>query len=168
MEWKEALPLLQENHSGVATSVTPKGRAQATVVSTAVLDGKVGFASRSHAVKIKHIKRTGRAAVTVIKLDNRRYVTVEGPASVEMWQDTPGHLKRLKDFYSAMGRASDKTPSARPIAPQATTRLTLDYHQRIDRLYCIALLNPFSRPTEFEPGRFLSIACRPRSLWRRP
>lgn len=105
MEWKEALPLLQDNHTGIAISVTPKGRAQATVVSTAVLDGKVGFASRSGAVKIKHIKRTGRAAVTVVKLDNRRYVTVEGPASVEMWQDTPGHIKRLKDFYSAMGRA---------------------------------------------------------------
>jgi hypothetical protein len=31
MEWKEALPLLQENHTAVAISVTPKGRAQATV-----------------------------------------------------------------------------------------------------------------------------------------
>jgi hypothetical protein len=28
MEWKEALPLLQENHTGVAISVTPNGRAQ--------------------------------------------------------------------------------------------------------------------------------------------
>jgi hypothetical protein len=33
MEWKEALPLLRENHTGVAISVTPKGRAQSTVVS---------------------------------------------------------------------------------------------------------------------------------------
>ena len=39
MEWEKALPLLQENHSAVAISVTPKGRAQATVVSTALLDG---------------------------------------------------------------------------------------------------------------------------------
>jgi hypothetical protein len=90
MEWKEALPLLQENHAGVAISVTPKGRAQSTVVSTALLDGKLGFASRPH---------------TVIKLDTRRYVTVEGPASIEPWQDTPAHIKRLKDLYSAMGRA---------------------------------------------------------------
>ena len=105
MEWKEALPLLQENHTGVAISVTPKGHAQSTIVSTAVLDGKVGFASRQRTVKLKNIKRTGRAAVTVIKLDNRRYVTVEGPASIEPWQDTPAHIKRLKDLYSAMGRA---------------------------------------------------------------
>jgi PPOX class probable F420-dependent enzyme len=105
MEWKEALPLLQQNHTGVAISVTPKGRAHATVVSTAVLDGKVGFASRGYTVKVKNIQRTGRATVTVIKLDTRRYVTVEGPTSIEPWQDTPAHIKRLKDLYTAMGRA---------------------------------------------------------------
>jgi PPOX class probable F420-dependent enzyme len=105
MEWKEALPLLQQNHTGVAISVAPKGRAHATVVSTAVLDGKVGFASRGYTVKVKNIQRTGRATVTVIKLDTRRYVTVEGPASIEPWQDTPAHIKRLKDLYTAMGRA---------------------------------------------------------------
>jgi PPOX class probable F420-dependent enzyme len=105
MEWKEALPLLQQNHTGVAISVTPKGRAQSTIVSTALLDGKLGFASRPHTVKLKNIQRTGRATVTVIKLDTRRYVTVEGPASIEPWQDTPAHIKRLKDLYVAMGRA---------------------------------------------------------------
>lgn len=109
MEWKEALPLLQDNHTGVAVSITPKGRAQATVVSTAVLDGKVGFASRGWTVKVKNIQRTGRATLTVIKLDNRRYVTVEGPVSIEPWQDTPVHIKRLKDLYASMGRAPKGT-----------------------------------------------------------
>jgi hypothetical protein len=69
-----------------------------------VLDGKVGFSSRSRTVKLKNIQRTGRATVTVIKLDTRRYVTVEGPASIEPWQNTPAHIKRLKDLYVAMGR----------------------------------------------------------------
>ena len=109
MEWKEALPLLQENHTGVAISVTPKSRAQSTIVSTAVLDGKLGFASRDYTVKVKNIQRTGRAAVTVIKLDTRRYVTVEGPASIEPWQDTPAHIKRLKELYVAMGRGPKGT-----------------------------------------------------------
>src|SRR5918995_1251100 len=109
MEWKEALPLLQGNHTGVAISVTPKGGAQATIVSTAVLEGKVGFASRGWTVKVKNIQRTGRATVTVIKLDTRRYVTVEGPASIEPWQDTPAHIKRLKELYVAMGRAPKGT-----------------------------------------------------------
>jgi PPOX class probable F420-dependent enzyme len=109
MEWKDALPLLQENHTGVATSVTPNGRAQSTVVSTAVLDDKLGFASRPRTVKLKNIQRTGRATVTVIKLDNRRYVTVEGPASIEPWQDSQRHIKRLKDLYVSMGRAPKGT-----------------------------------------------------------
>ena len=109
MEWKEALPLLQGNHTGVAISVTPKGRAQSTIVSTAVLDGKVGFASRPRTVKLKNIKQSGRAAVTVINLDTRRYVTVEGPASIEPWQDTPAHIKRLQDLYAASGRAPKGT-----------------------------------------------------------
>jgi PPOX class probable F420-dependent enzyme len=109
MEWKEALPLLQDNHTGVAISVTLKGRAQSTVVSTAVLDGKVGFASRPRTVKLKNIQRSGRAAVTVIKLDTRRYITVEGPASVEPWQDTKAHIKRLQDLYVAMGRGPKGT-----------------------------------------------------------
>ena len=109
MEWEEALPLLQENHTGVATSVTTNGRAQSTVVSTAVLDGKVGFASRPRTVKLKNIQRTGRATLTVIKLDNRRYVTVEGPASIEPWEDSPRHIKRLKDLYVSMGRAPKGT-----------------------------------------------------------
>lgn len=109
MEWQEALPLLQENHTAVAISVTPKGRAQATIVSTAVLDGKVGFASRPRTVKAKNIERTGRATVTVIKLDSRRFVTVEGPASIEPWQDTKAHIKRLKDLYVSMARAPKGT-----------------------------------------------------------
>jgi PPOX class probable F420-dependent enzyme len=109
MEWKDALPLLQENHTGVATSVTPNGRAQSTVVSTAVLDDKLGFASRPRTVKLKNIQRTGRATVTVIKLDNRRYVTVEGPACIEPWQDSQRHIKRLKDLYVSMGRAPKGT-----------------------------------------------------------
>src|ERR1044072_4363939 len=104
MEWKEALPLLRENHAGVAISVTPKGHAQSTIVSTALLDDRLAFASRPRTVKLKNIQRTGRAAITVIKLDNRRYITVEGAASIEPWQNTRAHIKQLKDFYGSMGR----------------------------------------------------------------
>ncbi len=106
MEWKDALPLLRDHHTGVASTITPKGRVQSTIVSTAVLDGKVGVATRPGTVKEKNIKRTGRATITVFRLDNRRYVTVEGSAAIEPWQDTPAHIKRLKDFYDSMGRAT--------------------------------------------------------------
>jgi len=106
MEWKDALPLLRDHHTGVASTITAKGRVQSTIVSTAVLDGKVGVATRPNTVKEKNIRRTGRATITVFRLDNRRYVTVEGPASIEPWQDAPAHIKRLKDFYDSMGRAT--------------------------------------------------------------
>ena len=43
------------------------------------------------------------------QLDTRRYVTVEGPTSIEPWQDTPAHIKRLKELYTAMGRAPKGT-----------------------------------------------------------
>ena len=104
MDLEEALPLLQENHTAVATSVTRDGRTQATVVSTALMDGKLVFASPAQTAKVRNIQRTGRAGLTVINLDTRRYVTVEGPASFEPWQDTPAHIKRLKDLYNASAR----------------------------------------------------------------
>jgi hypothetical protein len=66
------------------------------------VDGrKLVFASPADTVKVKNIQRTGRASLTVIKFDTRRYVTVEGPASFEPWEDTPAHIKRLKDLYLA-------------------------------------------------------------------
>lgn len=104
MDLEEALPLLQQNHTAVATSVTWDGRTQATVVSTALMDGKLVFASPVHTAKVRNIQRTGRAGLTVINLDTRRYVTAEGPASFEPWQDTPAHIKRLKDLYIASAR----------------------------------------------------------------
>ncbi len=106
MEWKDALPLLRDHHTGVAGTITAKGRVQSTIVSTAVLDGKVGVAMRPNTIKEKNIRRTGRATITVFRLDNRRYVTVEGSTAIEPWQDTPAHIKRLKDFYDSMGRAT--------------------------------------------------------------
>lgn len=106
MEWKDALPLLRDHHTGVASTVTAKGRVQATIVSTAVLDGKIGVAMRPNTVKEKNLRRNGRGTITVFRLDNRRYVTVEGAAAIEPWQDTPAHIKRLKDFYDSMGRAT--------------------------------------------------------------
>ena len=68
------------------------------------MDGKLVFASPAQTAKVRNIQRTGRAGLTVINLDTRRYVTVEGPASFEPWQDTPAHIKRLKDLYIASAR----------------------------------------------------------------
>ena len=107
MELSEALEFLSQNTTAVATSVGRTGRAQSTVVETGCVNGRIAWTSRGRTVKVRNIERTGRATVTVINLDTRRYVTVEGPAVVHEWSDTDttGQVKRLKDVYTAMGRA---------------------------------------------------------------
>ena len=107
MELSEALEFLSQNTTAVATTIGQAGRAHSTVVTTGSVDGKVAWVSRGRTVKVRNIERTGRATVTVIKLDTRRYVTVEGAAVVHEWSDTDAaaQVKRLKDVYTAMGRA---------------------------------------------------------------
>ena len=109
MELSEALPLLTEHHTAIATTVNAAGRAQNTVVTTGLVDGKLAWISRGRTIKVKNIERTGRATVTVIKLDTRRYVTVEGPAVVHPWDDANADamVKLLRATYIAMGRTAD-------------------------------------------------------------
>ncbi len=110
MELTEALPLLTENHTAVAITVGASGRPQSTIVTTGLVDGNLCWISRGRTIKVKNIERTGRAAVTVIKLDTRRYITVEGPAVIHPWPtanagaDVDAHVKLLKEVYRAMGR----------------------------------------------------------------
>lgn len=109
MELSEALPLLTENHTAVATTVGKSGKAQSTIVTTGMVDGKLSWISRGRTIKVKNIERTGRATVTVINLDNRRYATIEGPAVVHPWPEdgsaVAAHVTLLKDVYTSMGRA---------------------------------------------------------------
>ncbi len=108
MEHSEAIDFLSKTKrpTSVATTIGRTGRIQATVVGAGYLDGKVFWISRGHTVKVKNVKRTGRASVTVINRENQRYVTVEGPTKVYEWSDTDptGHVQRLKKYYTASGR----------------------------------------------------------------
>jgi PPOX class probable F420-dependent enzyme len=106
LELSEALPLLNENHTAVAITVGATGKAQSTVVTTGMVDGELCWISRGRTIKVKNIERSGRATVTVIKLDTRRYITVEGPAVVHPWPegDAAAHVALLKQVYIAMGR----------------------------------------------------------------
>ena len=108
MELSEALPLLTENHTAVAITVGATGKAQSTIVTTGLVDGQLCWISRGRTIKVKNIERNGRATVTVIKLDTRRYITVEGAAVIHLWPEdgakVAAHVKLLKDVYIAMGR----------------------------------------------------------------
>jgi PPOX class probable F420-dependent enzyme len=106
VEFTEVLPWLQENHTAIVSTVGASGKAQATVVSAAPLDGKIAFVSKGRTIKVKNVRRSGRCTVTLIKLDTRRYITVEGPAVAHSWDDTGDAemLALLRGAYSAAER----------------------------------------------------------------
>ena len=110
VEFNEALPFLQENHLAVITTVGTSGRAQATVVGAAPLDGKMAFVSRGGTVKVRNVRRNGCCSVTVIRPETTRYVTVEGPATAYGRNDT-GELELLallRSAYTAAGRPPER------------------------------------------------------------
>ncbi len=106
MELSEALPFIEENHLAVVVTVTKSGRGQSTVVGAGLVDGKIGFVSQAATTKVKNAMRNGRCAVTLIRPDNRRYVTVEGPIEAKGWADNSeaDMLALLRATYSAAGR----------------------------------------------------------------
>ncbi len=125
MELSEALPLLTDNHTAVATTIGSSGKAQSTIVTTGWVDEELCWISRGRTIKVKNIEHTGRATVTVIKLDTRRYITIEGPAVIHPWPEgnTDAHIKLLKDVYIAMGRT--------PTATDAEFAVTMADEKRI-------------------------------------
>jgi len=70
----------------------------------------MAFVSRGRTVKVKNAARTGRAAVTVLRKSDNRYVTVEGPATVHGWDNTQRDelLSLLRNVYLASGRPPER------------------------------------------------------------
>ncbi|HEY3117309.1 MAG TPA: TIGR03618 family F420-dependent PPOX class oxidoreductase [Chloroflexota bacterium] len=109
MELSEALAFLEQNHVAIVSTVSPKGRAQATVVGACLYEGKVAFISRGETVKVSNALKRGRATITVLRPADTRYVTVEGPAEVYGWKNTERAklLDLLGKVYAASGRAPE-------------------------------------------------------------
>ena len=76
------------------------------MVSAGLVDGQVSFVSRADTVKVRNVRRSGQCSVTLINPDNRRYVTVQGAASVHSWDNTDEAtlLDLLRSAYGAAGR----------------------------------------------------------------
>ena len=106
MDYNEALPFLQANNLGVVTTVGKSGRVQATVVSAGAYDGKVVYTCREEQIKVKNVRNGSRSTVTIVRPDNRRYVTVEGPAVAIGWDNTSPEelLPLLQNVQQAVGR----------------------------------------------------------------
>jgi PPOX class probable F420-dependent enzyme len=71
--------LVQADHGLVVVAATrADGTVHTSVVNAGVLDDRVGFVVRGDAVKLKHIERSGRAAV--VFRAGWEWASVEGPA----------------------------------------------------------------------------------------
>ena len=106
MEFAEAQPFIEANHFALVSTIGASGRAQVTVVNAGIVDGQVGFVSRVETVKVRNVRRSGYCSVTVVNPENRRYVTVEGTASVSGWDNTEeaALLDLMRRTYGAAGR----------------------------------------------------------------
>ncbi len=105
MEFKDALPFLEQEHSAVATTIGRSGLPQATIVRAGPYEGTMAFVVRGGTVKLANLKRDDRCTVLVAKPDWTRYATVEGRAATHRQDNTDEEELRmlLRRVFSAAG-----------------------------------------------------------------
>ena len=105
MEFKDALPFLELEHSAVVTTIGRSGLPQATIVRAGPYEGTMAFVVRGGTVKLANLKRDDRCTVLVAKPDWTRYATVEGRAATHRQDNTGEEELRmlLRRVFSAAG-----------------------------------------------------------------
>ena len=106
MDIEQARSFLESNTLAVISTALPSHRVQATVVTCGFVDERMAFVSRSSSIKIQNVRRNQRCTITMIRPDDRRYITIEGPAEVKGWNDTDKEelLTLLATVYESAGR----------------------------------------------------------------
>ena len=110
MEFNDALPFLEQEHSAVVTTIGRSGLPQATIVRSGPYEGTMAFVVRGGTVKLANLKRDDRCTVLVAKPDWTRYATVEGRAATHRQDNTGEEELRLllrRVFSAAGGTHSD-------------------------------------------------------------
>ena len=110
MEFNDALPFLEQEHSAVVTTIGRSGLPQATIVRAGPYEGTMTFVVRGGTVKLANLKRDDRCTVLVAKPDWTRYATVEGRAATHRQDNTGEEELRLllrRVFTAAGGTHSD-------------------------------------------------------------
>lgn len=77
--------LLSLPHPAVFSTVSADGSVHSVPVHFVLMDGEIRFIAESGSVKVRNVRRTGRATlcVTATVDEERRYVTVEGPVRIQ-------------------------------------------------------------------------------------
>ena len=109
MQFNDALEFLGREHSAVVTTHGRSGRAQSTIVRAGPFEGGMTFVVRGATVKLANLRRDPRCTVLTVSPDWRKYVTVEGGATVHAPDNTdPEELRlRLRSAFSAAGGTHD-------------------------------------------------------------
>ncbi len=109
MEFSEALPFLQEEHSAIVTSIGKSGGAQATIVRAGPYQGKMAFVVRGDTVKLANLVHNTHCTVLTVKTDWSRFATVEGTAETHRWDNTDHEELRLllRAAFTAAGGTHD-------------------------------------------------------------
>jgi PPOX class probable F420-dependent enzyme len=101
MDVAAAQDFVRTNHNGVMATFRRDGRPALTPVTVALdTDGRVVVSTRETAMKVKHLRRDPRVAITV--LNDRFYgdfVQVEGTAEIVTLPDA---MELLVDYYRSV------------------------------------------------------------------
>ncbi len=109
MQFTDALEFLGREHTSVVTTLGRSGRAQSTVVRAGPYEGGMTFVVRGATVKLANLRRDQRCTVLTVSPDWRKYVTVEGSATVHAPDDTGAEELRLllRAAFTAAGGTHD-------------------------------------------------------------
>ncbi len=105
MEFLEAVPFLQSEHSAVVTTIGQSGGVQATIVRAGPFEGRMVFVVRGDTAKRRNLERNANCTVLVVQPDWRKFATVEGQAEIRGPGNTePEELRLLlRAVFTAAG-----------------------------------------------------------------
>lgn len=109
MEFSEAVPFLELEHSAVVTTIGRAGGAQATIVQAGPFEGGMGFVIQGDTAKRRNLERNPNCTVLVVQPDWRKFATVEGKAVLKGPDNTdPEELRLLlRAVFVAAGGSHD-------------------------------------------------------------
>ena len=103
MTFDDILPFLNANHNGVVVTFRRSGSAQMSIVTCGLIQQGVAFSTLQGSAKYANLRRDPRCSLLVSAPNWRRYLVLEGEATVLSSQHTdPEELRlTLREVYRA-------------------------------------------------------------------
>lgn len=96
-------PFLRENHNGILTTFRKTGSAQMSIVTCGLIQQGVAFSTAQGSAKYANLRRDPQCSLLVSAPNWRRYIVLEGEATILSSQHTePEELRlTLREVYRA-------------------------------------------------------------------